>query len=74
MVGLMKKEKIYEFNSLGLAQAQLDCRLFKQNRLNRILTSVLILGLGVAGVISISLMLISLSGTFIGVISEHIIK
>lgn len=69
----MKRNKTYEFTSLGLAQAQLDCRLTRQNKLNRILSTVLLLGLGLTGVVTVTLLLISLGSTAITVATEHLI-
>lgn len=69
----MKRTKTYEFTRLGLAQAQLDCRLARQNKWNRIISATLLIGLGFTGVITVTLLLISLGSTAITVATEYLV-
>lgn len=69
----MSKIKTYEFSPIGFAQAKLDCRLAKQNKVNRIASTILLLGLTAAGILTVSLLLLSIGSTAISVASEHFI-
>lgn len=69
-----KKEKTYKFNRFGYAQAKLDAKLEKQEKINNAVSTIVFLGFLGLGLLSREYLILYLSSKGISIITDFLVK